>query len=365
MFKKALAITLSIAMLLCIGSPVCAAQEDEIPQSDAVETRTMKEILNDYHSKILELEIQPAASTYSRSVQTTGSVTQDAINELQDAGYEAYHVNSDTYAAVEAELQTSLSDLNLDKEGSYIVVISSEDQNTNDEIAPANDALLPPHVEGGGGDGFSYTYNGVIYQMRYITITSSASNGTQISSTYTVASNFWLEEGIMDIANIYLVAAADNLTKKLSLGTVFSLLGDWATNGNYTELDPGDLTIHAATAWTADVIQVYNSSTGRWINAQCSAYAVSKAKLAGYTFDSNTGLPTWHDGKENSILNNSPLYSAVATRKRNAIRAYLAGNISYDRTGDVCFFFETTDGEVIYDSNGDPLFTHIDLWTIT
>lgn len=366
MFKKATALILFFAMLLGIGPSVYAAQKDEPAPAEVTEVRTVEDILNDYHDKIFDLETQSdsGTSTYSRSAQTADSITQDTVNELQSAGYEAYHVNADSYTEVEETLQTDLSAMGVTEDGNFIIVVSGEIEKHNTGISPASDILLPPHTEGGSGSEFTYTYNGTSYQMRYLTISSSSSNGTRVQSTYTLAPSFWLEEGIMDIAAVTLCAMADKLYKKLPIGTIASLVGGWFLDGNYTELDPGTLTIHAATAWTANVIQVYKSSSSSWKNAQCSAQAVSSAYFAGYEFNTNPNSPTQFVGEVSSITNKSPLYSSASTRKLNAAKAYVAGNISYDRTGDIDFFLESSDGEIIYVSSGKPLFTHIDEWVI-
>lgn len=363
MFRKITTMILIFALLSGVGSSVYAAQNNEPVPTENTDIRTMEDILNDYHNQIFDLENQTSAN--SRSIQTAESITQDTVNELKSAGYEAYHVNADSYAAVEETLHTDLSALGITNDGNYVIVVSGEGEDRNTGISPTSDILLPPHTEGGSGTGnFEYTYNGMTYTMRYLTISSSASNGTQVQSAYTLEPNFWLEEGVMDIAAVKLCAIADELNKEIPIGTIASLIGSWFLDENYTELDPGTLTIHAATAWTANVIQVYNNNSNSWKNAQCSAQAVSRAQCAGYEFNTNPSSPTWHAGEEYSITNKSPLYSTASKRKLNAAKAYAAGNISYDRTGDIDFFLESSDGEIIYVSSGKPLFTHIDEWVI-
>ena len=129
MFKKMIALVLCCIMVLPLCSPVFAVPADN--DQGQYDSRSMEEILSDYHTKSRQIENQSNAGTYSRSNQTSDTVRQDAVSELKAAGYEAYDVNPDTYASVEAELNTDLSDIGLDPESSYIVVISGENSNAN------------------------------------------------------------------------------------------------------------------------------------------------------------------------------------------------------------------------------------------
>lgn len=369
MFKKMLAILLSTSMILGLGVPVYAAQEDTDVTQNAETQRPMEEILNRYHAKSFELSFSNGNS--SRSVQTSETIKQDTINELQDAGYEVYDVNPSTYADLEEQLNTDFGEMGLAPDDSYIVVISGENgsQETylqhrwGPDISVENDDF-------GGTSTFSYVYNGTTYTMRYVTITNAdVPDELFVSESYQLSNIQYLDD-IADVLGDFLVAAVgEKIVEELleksgeyikestklipfvgDICTVTSLLVDVADAAFQNPLalvDPGTLMFRAGAAWTRSYIQVYDKGIGQWVTTQCSSYAVTHAHFdAAYVYDSATNAPK----QVGDILRDdtvySPYYNDAGQRKLRAVQGYLGNCPLFDYTGDIdiCFINPNSTG---------------------
>ena len=104
----------------------CSAANDTEP----TETRTVEDILNEYHEKSFALETAEAGTNPAfrsgRSGSSGKSLEEETVEELTAAGYEAYHVTSSNYGELEANLHTDFADMGLDPEGSYIIVLTEK-----------------------------------------------------------------------------------------------------------------------------------------------------------------------------------------------------------------------------------------------
>lgn len=155
----------------------CSAANDTAP----TETRTVEDILNEYHKKSFALETAQSGTApavrSSRSSASGKSLEEETVEELTAAGYEAYHVTSFNYGELEARLHTDLGDMGLDPEGSYIIVLTGE--NHSDQNNPNSRSAPPPDESigddsGGASSYFRYQYNGDFYYLRHITVAGSA-----------------------------------------------------------------------------------------------------------------------------------------------------------------------------------------------
>ena len=367
MKRKLMAFALVFAMLASLSPAVAADEMSAQP--------TVEEILNEYHRKAFEAQTRgetDTASTRSRRSGSTKTLEQETVDTLTAAGYEAYNVTADNYETLEADLHTNFSEMGLNKDGSYIVIVSSEKSGANPPSGTNGNARVidPPAYEDfyGDGSGFEYTHGGTTYVMRYLTVTSTTGSNMSVSSTYDLLSSVWYEDAAMDIFNTTLVSAIDKMItigkNTIPLGTIASLLYDWGTDDNYTELEPGTLTIHATTAWTAHTIQIWNSIDEKWKTAQSSAYAISRAKCVGYVYNPNINDSTWYDGIECSATRYSPKYYETPQRLSDAVYGYNYGVIYYDRTEDIEFFLGNETGEIIYNADFGPLFVHTEWWGV-
>ena len=360
MFKKMIAMLVILAMLVPVSSVVAADEPSAQP--------TVEEILNQYHQKAFAAKNadQTGASTYARGASgSEKTLEQETVDQLTEAGYEAYNVTNANYETLEESLQTDFAELGMDPSGSYIVVLSGEDGAAAANSSRASDLFLPPHTENdggsGGGDTFLYVKDGVSYTMRYVTITSLDQSCLYEEETYVFSdeTSFW--ELIGDISEIAITTAIDEITK-LPLSTVYditSLLAAWISDTGLESIDPEAIILFSSSRWTRSYIQVRNPENNNWHTSQCSSYVVSKAYCdAGLCLNEQTGEDEATVGPERSWTTYSPFYHDASIRKDLAVRGYLGGGPLADGTGDIHFYFVRTTGEWIAGTNVLPLFTH-------
>ena len=367
MYKKLIALLIVCTMLVSI--PPAVAADDTVPRP------TVEEILNDYHRKAFEAEAagEASAAAYSpRSGQSGKTLEQETVETLTAAGYEAYNVTGDNYEALEAELNTDFSEMGLDPNYSYVIVISGENPEQPASTGGRSTYGLNPRPEqdeapdgGGGNSSFEYTHNGITYKMRYFTIAGASNSNLQVRSTHNIPGTDWRDSIATDLLSTYLFTMADVIAHGIPIGTFASLLLDQAQDDNYTQLEPGDITVHAATTWNLQVIQILNETNSQWSSVQCSAYAISQARCAGYIYDhiASPNSAIWCNGVEQSVTNTSPLYYNYTQRNLNAVNAYINRGKSYDETGNINFYLGNEDGEIVYESDSNSLFTHYETWT--
>lgn len=152
MFKRFISISIATIMVVMTIFPALALSTEETTQP------SIEDVLNEYHERTF------AAQQESRiEGQRTDTLKHETIAKLNEAGYEAYDVNPDTFYSVENRLKTDLNQLGLDPSSSYIIVVSGERNSTDDTgtTSPARKITDSP---------FTYTYNGITHTMRYLTI---------------------------------------------------------------------------------------------------------------------------------------------------------------------------------------------------
>ena len=275
MLKKMLAILLSTAMVLGLGVQVYAAQEDAEVTQNTETQRPMDEILNRYHAKSFELS-SPNGNA-SRSVQTSETIKQDTINELRDAGYEAYDVNPDTYATLEEQLNTDFSEMGLTHDSSYIIIIGGESTS-------GNCARLAPDVEGVtpdfGDSSFTYTYNGVTYAMRSVTVTAAEDNRLRETSSIELVTELnWVS--VKDILNVP-ITILTSINDYFRLGTLWSLLG-LLPDVEPTQRDSIDY--RGSSNWTITYTQVYDTVNQKWYNRSSVDYVTMHFSVLYTNYD--------------------------------------------------------------------------------
>ena len=339
MYKKIIAILMSCVMLVSI-SPAVAAE-------DAPVKPTVEEILNDFHRKNFAAESADngdTAAAYSRSTGSgNDSLVQETVDTLNAAGYEAYHVTASNYDTLEAQLKTDFTGMGLDPNGSYIVTISGEDSTANPNSRAYGDNLITPTTDPGsepsGGTLFLYTYEGITYNMRYVTVTladtsmplkqdfvfevTKAENSSTWNSIFDAVFGIVLDEVLGDYAAI--APSANSAVNKV--------LGKPATVQNFT-----GFTITGSTVWTLQYIEVYNFAESEWYPAQRSEYAISACTPLIWVYDSSQQSLTMEEGSLTSFRTYSELYNDLESRKRIAAECYK------DRTPD----FEDSTDEITF-----------------
>ncbi len=338
MLKKCVSIALAIALVLCISSPACAVQGDSA--MDAAQTSTVEEVLDSYHSQLFELESQQAAGTYTCSTSAATLITQNTINELQSSGYEAYHVNPDNYTTMGAVLKTDLADLGLEEDGSYLVVISGEDggtgnNNSNSQTAGTSDFNPNPSIyDGGKGLGFKYTYNGVTYSMRYVTVTPADNKKLFVIGDEVDLLSKMNADSAMDIANA-VIAVYSALGDFCSLGTIAGLLTSIIPSQSVTYGESLKLTPSAS--WTIKYIQIYDDGEQRWRSYSGYEYVIPLCTLVHIFHNANINMPDSETKKYYGDKEYSEHYGDDAWVKRQAVEAYKYGVTACDSVDEVYF----------------------------
>lgn len=367
MKRKMIALFLIFTMLASL-SPAVAADATSAPPM-------VEEILSEYHQKAFEAQTRgetDATSTWSRWGGSTKTLEQETVDTLTAAGYEAYNVTADNYETLEAELKTDFAGMGLDPEGSYIVVIHGEDPGETTPTSGQSTFSLSPIPEevqlpsdGDGSTYFEYTHDGTTYYMRYVTIIPTTQNGMTEESDYAVQPDMFWENTFGEIVNTGLVSLAEKAIEEASekavpLGLVFSILEDWFTDENFRVLGPGNITILADSSWTCNLIQIWTASTNCWDTAQCSEYVLSSAYLTRLVDDPIAQRPVRQFSDPYTCTHYSPKFFNSSQRIAEAIDHYdrVHSFIAFDPVYSVSFFFEKANGEILWEADGKPLFTH-------
>lgn len=271
MYKKLIAMIMVFAMLVSI-SPAVAAE-------DAPAKPTVEEILNEYHQKSFETQNAQERSTASANSRSTSGSSQtpeqEAIEQLHEAGYEAYNVTAENYNALESTLMCDFEDLGLDPNGSYIVVIHGEDENNN-EGNPNSRTIDDPTQDifdqgGGGSSYFTYTYQDKTYYMRYVTVTSTDS--TALRQAGPVVTMMEGNPDNLTLGALNPILSIISLHPKFSTyATLVSLLLSMVPDPDYTA--PTLLTYTPTSLWTITYTQVYDFQNETWKSCASVEYAL-------------------------------------------------------------------------------------------
>lgn len=330
MFKKVLASLFVLLMLTPIFVGVAAA---ELPVKSTVE-----DILGNYHQKLFEKQIQEDDSVASMCFYGDGdedTLEQETINDLVDAGYEAYHVTADNYEILETNLQTDFAAMGLDPDGSYIIVISGEDTDISD-MGSGNSTFgfnpLPGEEEapeGGESSFFTYTYNNKTYNMRYVTVTPTDNSGLR-RIDHAVLNDELDPSNLLEIIGMsssvvgYLDGALTDSTVVLNNFVSISLLLMDALP-NYTPKLTDMVRMTGGCLWTVKYTQIYDFSEDTWfLNAGVEYVTVQKYvdydiyNPSTYLYDSTRVT------YDNEVIYSS-LYNNAEIMKQMAVAAYEYG----------------------------------------
>ena len=344
MLKKIIAALVIFCMLIPLSSVVAADTPSAKP--------TVEEILDEYHRKSMEAQ---DASAYSRSASDPEpSLEQQTVDQLTNAGYEAYNVTAENYDAVQDSLQTDLSVLGLDPNSSYIIVVSGEDpSNANDRSSRLTDALLPPHEwEGGSGGGGSsnseylYLYNGKAYRLRNLIITASDNSAYGKTSDCKPFEEPSGENYVANVADVALSILLDAISEELHLGTIASLLGLSVNdiNSSYTRTSFENVTMFAHSQWTRTFVQVYSEGYMEWRYTTMTQYVDVATHFAGYYYSYETNSYQEFPKSSSTTRIYSPHYLDWEWVKAESVRRYISETRFYDRIYQIEF---TCDSQVV------------------
>ena len=304
---------------------------------EIIENCSVEEILNNYHARIADIDkVEASTSRYSLTAEHERiQIKQEALEELTSAGYQAYDVNPDTYDSVEELLQTDLSELGIDSTGSYIVVLSGDPENNN-AVAPA---AIVPAPDYGGGSGFSYTYGGVTYSMRYISVYADEGYRYAVSQDIDLIDKLSVDVSELgDLLDSVMTISLDALTEYIPVGSIMEICGLELYNFNPSM--PISMTYNANTNWTRLFTQVWDNYYSKWVNASSVEYVTSQSYISGDYFDRYiNGFAQVPDYKRTYTVYSEQYYN-YAWRKQNAVIGFLNFACIYDTTGPVKYYHD-------------------------
>lgn len=322
---------------------------------------SVDEILDNYCQQVFESHLTSQSeelSPYSRSTGSNKTLAQETVEILTESGYEAYNVTAENYDALEASLQTVLSSLGIERNGSYIIVFENEypDSGSNSN-SRALDPITPVPGGSDGGTGFYYTYDGTDYLMRGVTVTANDTSLLSARKSCTISEIMEETNYVGDILDALCSIGIDALCKGLPVSTVLSLLAEWSTNDAYSVQSPGEMRLTTMTTWRRKYIQVWDEARPAWFTAQGSCSAVSSAHITGYVVNSITAEPEWVDSGEQKATFYSDFYNDPSVRYTRAAIGFIQKATYMDYTGDINFNLLDENG-VSITTDGTPLFTH-------
>lgn len=348
MLKKIIALFVIFAMLVPFSTVVAADEPSAQP--------TVEEILNEYHRKSSEARLAQetgATSAYSRGASgSSKTLEEETVDQLTEAGYEAYNVTGSNYEALEESLQTDFASMGLDPSGSYILVISG-DASTPQNTSRGSDVILPPHIwddPGGGSNGdssneFSYIYNDRSFRVRYVTVTSAENNGYGQVSVYDIANaaegfsfSDTLKCTLATLLNNVIYATIDYATP-VPLGTIASMCGVEFFDFAHTDDTAFEaLAMYGCSSWSRTFTEVYVESETQWKPYLYAEYVTAYSFFTGAYYDASLQRYTQIERNERMSTTYSPNYYNTTFRIEKAIEKYLQGepgSFYYDRTGKV------------------------------
>lgn len=309
-FQRVFSVFLSFATVFMLTPSVLAITQNHVGTQQSVE-----EILAQYYF-VNDYPI----STYgvNNTNNTIASKQERTLNALVNSGYEAYSVTMDTFDETEDVLNTDLDAIGLSKEYSYIVVIQGEEQQTG----ASNRSSI--------SNTFNYSYNGKVYQMRYVTVTAAddpaygkaSSVNVLKSSTRTVIENC-LDTAISSyISSIY-----------SPLGTVASLCG--LSISDFNTAQESTLNFNGGTNWTRIYTQVWDEQMNDWTFGSSVEYAMASSYMSGLYYSASKNRYVAVPSQAKTVSYYSDHFSDSTWRKQKAVYGAVNYWLQCDSVNDV------------------------------
>lgn len=253
---------------------------------------------------------------------------QEARNNRLDAlGEEYYILTKDNVGEIETELQTDLSQIGIeyDADSSFLILVGDWSGSNNREVRSS------------AGTTTTYTYNGVTYYLRMLTVTSSDySSYAKSSSTNLLTSK--TASFVKNLLNSLFQAVLSNSSQWI--GYIGDLLGisvsSFGLQGSGTYLNA---TLGAT--WKRVYRQVWNASSSTWVYGSCVECAVCTWSLDSFLYNSKSAKYE-SDYNSGAFTKYSSYYYDTSWQQKNAVIGYINGRIYYDKTGSVSYNFGTS-----------------------
>ncbi len=243
-------------------------------------------------------------------------------------------------------MKTDFASMGLNPEGSYIVVISGED---NSENAPSSNARVvdPPHYdygdEGVGHPTFSYTFDDKTYTMRYVTVTAAQNSNLGMTSGVELLDSESTGD-MFDSLNLS-ITLLSSIGMLPYTGTIYSLFSAIIPDGPTPVSE--SLTFRGASNWTTTYIQIYNTSDQSWKLRGGSEYVVMQYFINHTYYDSSTNRYVQDNTSGSLATEYSMYYYDITTLKNMAVLACENNAIFIDKVEYVQYLLD-----------GEPVITH-------
>lgn len=247
-------------------------------------------------------------------------ILQEKCTQLNEEGIKSYVIDSNNYEFMQEKLKVDLEELGLNPQYTYLITESSSTENSTRSTTSSE---------------FSYTYNGVSYRMKYLTITAADDPAFAKSSNANVlksASTTLIENCLNTAVSAYISAVY------APLGTVASICG--LDISNFGTGQQSTLNLNGAANWTRIYTLVYNENNAMWYRGSCVESVYSFSYMSGTYYDAATNTMKAVPGNSQGSTKYSSYYSDLDWRKRNAVIYMLNLNgCRYDSVGDVSFYY--------------------------
>lgn len=250
------------------------------------------------------------------------------IEIYNEEGFEAYSVNSDTYESVQEELETDLTELGVESEYSYIIVLDAAGEGSGDAQARAS-----------YGSSFNYTYNGTTYSLRRVTIYTSDDPKMYKNSKVDLLQSASINL-INNCLNTAIYAYIDFLSGPLHLGTVAGICG--LSIANFGTGGTSRLELNGATTWTRKYTQVWNNYDQRWASGSSVEDVQATSWMTGSYYDAHTNSTQLVPQNKSTKKLYSNNYSNTTWQNQYAIVGYLNSYIQFDTVGTVKYSYGGT-----------------------
>lgn len=317
-----------IVMLSCVPALAAASESKEsAPHPD------IQRIFDDFHTRCMEIESE--SSTKSRATTDTERLyslaKSEAIAQLEDAGYWAYDINSNTYDSIEDTLSTDLSQMGLDPNGSYIIVIAGEEPSINaSSSSPQSRTTILP--------SFTHTYNGYTCTLRYVYVTASDYSGYSQANSVSIINNSNGSQIIENALNSLVTSAIDSISGYIPFGTIASICGLSLVNFN-TSLST-TMILHGDATWTREYTQVYEENSDVWLSWVSVDYVVVRTFMSGSYYVAHTNIRKNIPDNLKIESRYSEHYNDVSWRKNQAIWGWHLGAQRNEYIGNVSIYHD-------------------------
>lgn len=325
LFKRFCSYIIVAAIIMSIGANAFATTQNNKEMS-------VNEILEYYQNKIsFAKEKNTIVNNEKRN--EINNIRDERDMALTEAGYGVYRVNAKTFEKVGKELNTDMNKIGLDREKSYLIVISAKDYDSDNTPKPIS------AQKGATYSYFNYSYNGISYKMRYMYVTADdeeASNDyLQMSSVDLIKSPTYLQ-AILNCLNTTISTYVSAVSSPL--GIIYSLLGINISDIGYSS--HSTLRFEGDSRWSRVFTQVWSSYDNAWTFGSSVECVEKITRIYGSVYNESTNSIEFKDSGYLIQHNYSDNYNNSTWRKSTAARNFYYSNpCSYDITGDVRYVY--------------------------